>query len=73
MADGDVDEIQQIGLGDEVTICNLSYMKTEMKTAFVETIKAKIQWHQEYFNANETAMNYALMIVFFRLLDFCIF
>ena len=37
-----------------------------------------IQWHQQYFNANETAMNYALMIVFLqkfhrKILDFCIF
>ena len=38
----------------------------------------RVQWNKQYFNANETAMKCALMIVFFqklhrKILDFCIF
>ena len=39
---------------------------------------AALQWNEQYFNANDTAMKCALMIVFFqklhrKILDFCIF
>ena len=75
-----INNIFNSGVGFDTGYCSLS-MRHHTWLHFYRAFPGNedlLQWNEQYFNANETAMNYTLLIVFLqkfhrKILDFCIF